>query len=74
VDRTYPMIFYPDRPIITVSLAANTTALVLTHLTLWAPWSNLAARVNGAINDRPAHTAGHRLLSVVQVATNTDRL
>jgi len=28
-------------------------------------WSNLAAHVNRAINDRPAHTAGRHLLSVV---------
>jgi len=37
--------------------------------------SNLAAvRVNRAIDDRPAHTAGDHLLSVVQAATNTERL
>jgi len=31
------------------------------------------ASVNRAINDRPAHTAGRRLLSVVQAATNTEQ-
>jgi len=31
-------------------------------------------RVNRAIDDRPAHTAGGHLLSVVQAATNTERL
>jgi len=36
--------------------------------------SNLAARVNRPINDRPGHTAGRHLLSVVQAATNTERL
>jgi len=30
--------------------------------------------VNRAIGDRPAHTAGGHLLSVVQAATNTERL
>jgi len=30
--------------------------------------------VNRAIDDRPAHTAGGHLLSVVQAATNTERL
>ena len=33
-------------------------ALVLAHLAPWTPGSNLAARVNRAINDRPAHTTG----------------
>ena len=27
------------------------------HLAQWAAWSNLAVRVNRAIDDRPAHTA-----------------
>jgi len=36
------------------------------------PGSNLAVRVNRAIDDRPAHIAGR--LSVVQAATNTERL
>ena len=62
---------YPARPITTVSLAANTycmmDALVLAP---WASKSNLATRVNRAINDRPAHAAGRYLLSSVQVATN----
>jgi len=30
--------------------------------------------VNRAIDDRPAHTAGGLLLSVVQAATNAERL
>jgi len=33
------------------------------------PGSNLAVGVNRAIDDRPAHTAEGRLLSVVQAAT-----
>jgi len=36
--------------------------------------SNLEVRVNRAIDDWPAHTAGGHLLSVVQAATNTERL
>jgi len=36
--------------------------------------SNLAVHVNRAIGDRPADTAGGHLLSVVQAATNTERL
>ena len=40
------------------------------HLAPWAPESNLAVRVNRAIDDRPAHTAEGHLLSVVQTATN----
>jgi len=38
------------------------------------PGSNLAVRVNRAIDDRPAHTAGGHLLSVVQGVTNTECL
>ena len=66
----------PARPIITVSLAANTYCMMdgLSSHTPWAPGSNLAARVNTAINDRPEHTAGRHLLSVVQPATSTERL
>jgi len=30
--------------------------------------------MNRAIDDRPVHTAGGYLLSVVQAATNTERL
>ena len=45
------------------------------HLAPWAQVSNLAVRVNSrAIDDWPAHTAGGHLLSVVQAATNTERL
>ena len=43
-------------------------ALVLVHLTQWAPASNVAAYVHRAINDRPAHAAGRHLLSVIQAA------
>jgi len=49
-------------------------ASALMHLAPWAPISNLAAHVKRAINDRPAHTAGRHLLSVVQAAANTERL
>jgi len=38
------------------------------------PGSNLAVCVNRAIDDWPAHTAGGHLLSVVQAATDTERL
>jgi len=38
-----------------------------------APGSNLAVRVNRAIDDRPAYTAKGHLLLVVQGATNTER-
>jgi len=38
-----------------------------------SPGSNLAACVNRAINDRPAHTAGRNLLSLVPAATETER-
>ena len=31
------------------------------------------AQFSGAIDDRPVHTAGGHLLSVVQAATNTER-
>ena len=50
------------------------TLLGHAHLAPWAPKSNLAVRVNRAIDDRPAPTAGGHLLSVVQAATNTERL
>ena len=49
-------------------------ALALAHLALWAPGSNLAVHMNRAIDDRPAHTAGGHLLSVIQAATNTEHL
>ena len=38
------------------------------------PMVQYKVRVNTAIDDRPAHTAGGHLLSVVQTATNTERL
>ena len=44
------------------------------HLALWAPGSNLAVRVNRAIDDQPVHTAGGHLLTLIQAATNTERL
>ena len=49
-------------------------AIAHAHLAPWAPVSNLAVRVSRAIDDRPAHTAGGYLLSVVQAATNTEHL
>jgi len=70
---------YPPWPITTVSLAANTCMMdgyssCAPH-TVGLTGSNLAAvRVNRAIDDWPAHTAGDHLLSVVQAATNTERL
>ena len=69
---------YPARPITTVSLAANTYFMTYGHRSCaprtMGPGSNLAVRVNRAIDDRPAHTAGGHLLPVVQAATNTERL
>ena len=69
---------YPARPITTVSLAANTYCKIDGHSSsaprTVGPASNLAVRVNRAIDDRPAHTAGGHLLSVAQAATNTERL
>ena len=62
---------YPARPITTVSLATNTYCMMDGHSSC-APGSNLAVHVNRAIDDRPAHTAGGHLLSVVQAATNTE--
>ena len=69
---------YPVRPITTVSLAANTYCMMDGHSSCAprtvGPRSNLAVRVNRAIDDRPEHTAGGHLLSVVQAATNAERL
>ena len=69
---------YPARPITTVSLAANTYCKMDGHGSsaprTVGPGSNLAVRVNIAIDDRPAHIAGGHLLSVVQAASNTERL
>ena len=47
---------YSAWPITTVSLVANIycmMAIAHAHLAPWAPGSNLAVRVNRAINDRP---------------------
>ena len=48
---------YHARPITTVSLAANTYCMMdghsSWHLAQWAAGSNLAVRVNRAIDDRP---------------------
>ena len=46
---------YPARPITTVSVATNTYCMMDGHSScaLWAPGSNLAVRVNRAIDDRP---------------------
>jgi len=45
---------YPARPITTVSLPiAWWTAIAHAHLAPWAPGSNLAVRVNRAIDDQP---------------------
>jgi len=49
-------------------------AIAHVHVAPWAPESNLVVRVNRAIDDRPAHTAGGHLLAVVQAATNNERL
>jgi len=67
---------YPAWPITTVSLVTNTYCMMEGHSLCapWAPGSNLAVRVNKAIDDQPAHAAGGHLLSVVQTVTNTERL
>jgi len=69
---------YPARPITTVSLAVNIYCMMDGHSSSAPrtvdPGSNLAVRVNRATDDRPAHTAGGHLLSVVQAATNTEHL
>ena len=69
---------YPARPITVVSLAANTYCM-MDGLSSSAPrtvgpWVQFSRRVNRTIDDRPAHTAGGHLLSVVQAATNSERL
>ena len=67
---------YPARPITTVSLAANTYCMMDGHSSS-APRTvgpSLAVHVNRAMDDRPVHTARGHLLSVVQAATNTERL
>jgi len=69
---------YPARPITTVSLATNTYYMMDGHSSCAprtvGPRSNLAVRLNRAIDDRPEHTEGGHLISVVQEATNTERL
>ena len=65
--------YLPCSVFTTVSLATNAYCTHV-HLAPWAPGSNLAVRVNRAIDDRPAHTAGGHLLSVVQAATTTEHL
>ena len=69
---------YPAPAITTVSLAANTYCM-MGGLSSCAPHTvgprvQFSGACNRAINDRPAHTAGGHLLSVVQAATNTERL
>ena len=53
------------RPITTVALATNTYCMMDGHSSCapWAPGFNLVVRVNRAIDDRPAHTAGGHLIS-----------
>jgi len=60
-----------------VSLVANIYCVMDGHSSCTphtvGPRSNLAVRVNRAIDDRPGIQGGH-LLSVVQAVTNTERL
>jgi len=67
-------VIYPARPITTVSLATNTYCMMDGHSSYapWAPGSNLAVRVNRAIDDRPGIYS--RRPSVVSGTTNTERL
>ena len=70
--------YLPCSAYTTVSLAANTYCMMDGHSSCAPrtvdPRSNLAVRVNRAIYDRPVHTAGGHLLSVVQAAINTECL
>jgi len=69
---------YPAQPITTVSLATSTYCMMDGHSSCAprtvGPRVKLAVHENRAIDDRPVHTAGGHLLSVVQAATNTERL
>ena len=69
---------YPAQTINTVSLATNTYCMMDGHSSCaprtMGPRVYLAVHVNRAIDDRPSYTAGGHLLSVVQAATNTERL
>jgi len=69
---------YPARPITTVFLAANTYCMMDGHSSSTSRTVGLRVHLavceNRAIDDRLAHTPGSHLLSVVQAATNTDRL
>jgi len=69
---------YPARPIATVSLAANTYYMMDGHSSCAprtvGPRVQFSGALNKTIDDQPAHTAGGHLLSVVQAATNTERL
>ena len=61
---------YPARPITTVSLATNTHCMMDSHSSCAPRTVNprvqfSGVRVNRAIDDRPAHTAGCHLLSVL---------
>jgi len=60
---------YPARPITTVSLAANIHCMMDGHSSCaprtLGPKFDSAVRVNRTIDDRPVHTAGGHLLSVV---------
>ena len=64
---------YSARPITTVSLTANTYCMMEGHSSCAARTVGPRAQFSGAIDDRPVHTAGGHLLSVVQAATNTER-
>ena len=69
---------YPARPITTVSLAANTYCMMDGHSSCAprtvGPRVQFSGACELAINDRPEHTSGGHLLSVVQAATNTEGL
>jgi len=69
---------YPARPITTVYLATNTYCMMDGHSSCAPRTVGPRVQFSGACEqsyyDRPAHTAGGHLLSVVQAATNTERL
>ena len=48
--------------------------IALACLAPWAPYPNLMAPANRAINSLQTHATERHVLSAVQAATNTDRL
>jgi len=77
VERPCAMIFtlLGLYSVTTVSLAANTYCMMDGHSSCAPRTVGPRVQFSGAcVRDQPAHTAGGHLLSVVQAATNTERL